>query len=233
MARKKPLQKKKKSAATSAKRASSARFYRHIGTHGWRDSNYFTYSSLSPAFRCWLAAELGAEPLDMLSIGCGNGELERQLAAAGHRLVGLDLSHPMLKRAMRAGLDTAVEADARALPFAARSFDTVIFPESIGHLALPEVFAEASRALRPGGTLIVTTYSSHTGVHPQYRKYGLDEMATALIEIGFAVEEQRYLAARPNVVVDASSDAKATLLYLKARQRSITKMRRCAGLRDN
>ncbi|HEV8016260.1 MAG TPA: class I SAM-dependent methyltransferase [Stellaceae bacterium] len=211
MARKKSPQKKKKSAATPA------RFYRRIGTRGWRDSNYFTYSSLSPAFRRWLAAELGKAPLDTLSIGCGNGELESELAAAGLRLTGVDLSHPMLKRAMRSGLDAAVEADANALPFAPRSFDAVIFPESIGHLSLAKVFAEAGRVLRPRGTLIVTTYSSHTGVHPKYRKYRLDEMAAALTEIGFAVEEQRYLAARPSAVADAPSDAKATLLYLKSR----------------
>jgi SAM-dependent methyltransferase len=216
MARKKPPQ-KKASAATPAKRASSARFYRRIGTHGWRDSNYFTYSSLSPAFRRWLATELGNAPLDILSIGCGNGELESEFVAAGHRLTGIDLSHPMLKRAMRAGLDAVVEADASALPFAPGSFDAVIFPESIGHLSLPKVFAEANRVLCPGGTLIVTTYSSHTGVHPRYRKYRFDEMTSALTEIGFAVEEQRYLAARPNVVADAPSDAKATLLYLKSR----------------
>ena len=216
MARKKPSQ-KKTTAATSARAATPAHFYRRIGTHGWRSSNYFTYGALSPAFRHWFGAALGAAPLDLLSIGCGNGELETYLAALSHRVVGLDLSHPMLKRAARAGLDRVVEADARTLPFAAASFDAAIFPESIGHLALRDVFAEARRVLRRRGALIVTTYASHLGVHSQYRRYRFADMAPALVETGFTIAEQRYLAAKQNSVTEVPSDAKATLIYLKAR----------------
>jgi ubiquinone/menaquinone biosynthesis C-methylase UbiE len=213
MARKQQPQKKakKKSAATAD------RFYRRIGAKGWRDSNYFTYSSSSPAFRRWLTAELAGEGLALLSIGCGNGELESYLVASGYRVAGLDLSHPMLKRAARAGLDWPVEADARFLPFAAASFDVVIFPESIGHVPLPEVFAEARRVLRKSGLLIVTTYAAHMGVHSHYRKYRFEDMAPAALEAGFAVEAQRFLAAKQNSVADAPSDAKATLLYFAAR----------------
>jgi SAM-dependent methyltransferase len=219
MARKQQALKKakKKQAAASAKRASPARFYRRIGAEGWRNSNYFTYSSSSPAFRRWLATELGGAPLRILSIGCGNGELESFLNAYGHHLVGIDLSHPMLKRAARAGVDHAVEADARFLPFAATSFDLVLFPESIGHVPLAEVFAEAKRVLKRLGLLIVTTYASPMGVHPHYCKYRFADLAPAAAEAGFTVEAQRFLAAKQNSVLDAPSDAKATLLYFKAR----------------
>ncbi|HEY3919710.1 MAG TPA: class I SAM-dependent methyltransferase [Stellaceae bacterium] len=204
--------KQKKKASTP----SPARFYRRIGSKGWSDSNYFTYSAISPAYRRWLAAGLGATPRDILSIGCGNGELESHLAASGHRLVGIDLSHPMLRRAVRAGLDRPVEADARFLPFAAASFDVVLFPESIGHLPLAEVFVEARRVLRSHGALIVATYSSHTGVHPLYRKYRFAELTPAAEAVGLTVEAELFLAARRNTVAEAPSDAKATLLYLKA-----------------
>jgi len=216
MARKKQKQKKRKSATASAKRASPARFYRDIGSKGWNKSNYFTYSSSSPAFRRWLAAELGDKPRDILSIGCGNGELEIYLIALGHRLTGLDPAHPMLKRAARSGLTRPVEADARFLPFAPASFDVVIFPESIGHVPLPEVFAEAKRVLKKRGALIVTTYASHVGVHAHYRKYRFADMTPAAEEAGFTVAAQRYLAAKRNSIDDAPSDAKATLLYFKA-----------------
>lgn len=210
MARKK--QKKKPASA-----ASPARFYRRIGAHGWSDSNYFTYGAISPAYRRWLATALGAMPRDILSIGCGNGELESHLGACGHRLVGLDLSHPMLKRAARAGLGCPVEADARFLPFAAASFDIALFPESIGHLPLAEVFAEARRVLRPRGMLIVSTYTSHTGVHPLYRKYRFAEMTAAAAAAGLTVEQQLFLAAKRNTVAETASGEKATLLYLTAR----------------
>jgi len=216
MARKKQKRKKKKSAATAAKRASPARFYRGIGDKGWNKSNYFTYSSSSLAFRRWLAAELGEKPREILSIGCGNGELEIYLMGEGHRLTGLDPAHPMLKRAARSGLTRPVEADARFLPFAAASFDIVMFPESIGHVPLAEVFAEAQRVLKKRGALIVTTYASHVGVHAHYRKYRFSDMAPAAGEAGFTVDAQRYLAAKRNSIDDALSDAKATLLYFKA-----------------
>ena len=202
--------------APPAKRASPARFYRSIGDKGWHNSNYFTYSSSSPAFRRWLLAELGEQPLDILSIGCGNGELEAYLIGEGHRLTGLDPSHPMLKRAVRHGLTRPVGGDARALPFAAASFDIVIFPESIGHVPLPEVFAEARRVLKKRGALIVTTYASHVGVHSHYRKYRFADLAPAAEAAGLAVVVQRFLAAKRHSVEDAPTDAKATLLYFRA-----------------
>jgi len=200
-----------------AKRASPARFYRSIGNKGWNNSSYFTYSSSSLAFRNWLLAELGERPRDILSIGCGNGELETYLIGEGHRLTGLDPAHPMLKRAARRGLTRPVGGDARALPFAAASFDTVIFPESIGHVPLSEAFVEAKRVLRKRGALIVTTYASHVGVHSHYRKYRFADLRPAAEAAGLAIEAQRFLAAKRHSVEEAPSDAKATLLYFRAR----------------
>ena len=222
MARKKQQQKKKKSAVSAvertspAKRASPAHFYRGIGDKGWSNSNYFTYSSSSPAFRRWLVGELGDEARDILSVGCGNGELETYLIGEGYRLTGLDPAHPMLKRAVRAGLTRPVGGDARALPFAAASFDIVIFPESIGHVPLPEVFAEARRVLKASGALIITTYASHVGVHSHYCKYRFADFAVAAKAAGLATEAQRFLAAKRHSVEDAPSDAQATLLYFRA-----------------
>jgi ubiquinone/menaquinone biosynthesis C-methylase UbiE len=208
--------KKKKPAAKKKKSVSPARFYRGIGDKGWNNSDYFTYSSSSPAFRGWLLDELGDKPRDILSVGCGNGELETYLIGEGHRLTGLDPAHPMLKRAARSGMKRGVGGDARALPFAEASFDIVIFPESIGHVPLQDVFAESRRVLKKRGSLIVTTYASHVGVHPQYRKYRLAEMASVAEKVGLTATAQRYLAAKRNSIDEAPSDAKATLLYFRA-----------------
>ena len=221
MARKKAGKKKQKQAGArpkrvAAKKASPARFYRSIGDKGWSNSNYFTYSSSSPAFRRWLLGELGERARDILSVGCGNGELEAYLIAEGHRLTGLDPAQPMLKRAARNGLKRGVGGDARALPFADASFDIVIFPESIGHVPLPEVFGEAARVLKNRGALIVTTYASHVGVHSHYRKYRFADLAPAAEAAGLEVAAQRFLAAKRHSIDDAPSDAKATLLYFRA-----------------
>jgi ubiquinone/menaquinone biosynthesis C-methylase UbiE len=122
----------------------------------------------------------------------------------------------MLKRAARNGMKRGVCGDARALPFAEASFDIVIFPESIGHVPLPEVFAETKRVLKKRGALIVTTYASHVGVHSHYRKYRFADLAPAAEAAGLAVEAQIFLAAKRHSIEEAPSDAKATLLYFRA-----------------
>jgi len=210
------------------------KFYRRIGTQGWRESRYFTFSVRSPALRHWLAAQLPARSAALLSIGCGRGELEHHLSDLRHRVVGLDVSHQMLQSAQRRGLDRLVRADARALPFAAASFDVVIFPESIGHLALAEVFREAKRVLKERGRLLITTYASAVGVHPRYRKFAPADIADALGEAGFRLEERRFLKAKRNAVVEVPSDDGAELLYLSSRRAAETgsAAKNHAGLRD-
>ena len=192
-----------------------ASFYRRIGTQGWRDSDYFTFSFSYVAFRRWLAAQLSLSD-KILSIGCGTGELETHLIAAGHRLVGLDLSHAMLKRAARAGLELPVQADAGSLPFGDASFDNVMFIESIGHLPLAAVFAEAYRVLKPRGRLMVTTYAGKVKTHPRYKKFGAAEVVAAVEAAGHRIEEKRFLDVKRHSVIEASSPERSTLLYLRA-----------------
>lgn len=192
------------------------KFYRRIGTRGWRESRYFTFSVRSPALRHWLAAQLPARNASVLSVGCGTGEIERHLSGLRHRVVGLDVSYQMLQSAARHGLERLVLADARALPFAAASFDVVIFPESIGHLALAAVFREAKRVLKERGRLLITTYASAIDVHPRYRKFAPEDIADALGEAGFRVEERRFLKAKRDAVVEVPSDNGAELLYLSS-----------------
>jgi hypothetical protein len=82
---------------------------------------------------------------------------------------------------------------------------------------LPDVFAEATLVLKKSGALIVTTYASHIGVHSHYRKYRFADLAPAAEAAGLAIEAQRFLAAKRHSVQEAPSDAKATLLYFRAR----------------
>lgn len=192
-------------------------FYRRIGTRGWRDSDYFTFSVRSPAWRDWLAAELPATPRTILSIGCGTGRLEGALAERGHRIIGLDLSPPMLKRARKAGLPALVRADSHALPLAPASVDIVLFAESIGHLRLAEAFAEAARVLRRRGRVIVTTYAGRIETHARYRKFAAAAIEAALQAAGLVVAERRYLAANRNGVAETASEKQATVLYVAAR----------------
>ncbi len=199
-------------------RASSAHsnFYRTIGTRGWRGSDYFTFSVSSPMLRRWIAAQIPNKKAMVLSIGCGTGELESHLRQLHHRVIGLDLSHPMLKRAARNGLDMAVAASAERLPFGSACFDVLMILEAIGHLDMKAAFGEARRVLKKRGRLLITTYTSRQEVQKHYRKFDFEEIAAALTEAEFRVEEQSYLETKRNKVKAVSSEDLSTLLYTAA-----------------
>ncbi|MBI4729858.1 MAG: class I SAM-dependent methyltransferase [Acidobacteria bacterium] len=102
-----------------------------------------------------------------LHLGCagdpvtaGVAALHGPLLRAHPGVIGLDLSPPGLRAVRtRAGSGGGLVAgNALALPFADRTFDTVVAAEIIEHVGCPErLLDEARRVLRGGGRLIVTT----------------------------------------------------------------------------
>ncbi len=95
----------------------------------------------------------------VLEVPCGTGNLQLDLAAAGYRPVAVDLSPAMLKitrgKLRRADLDLRLlRARVQALPFAARSFDTVIMTFPPEFISDPCTFAEFRRVLADPGCLV-------------------------------------------------------------------------------
>jgi ubiquinone/menaquinone biosynthesis C-methylase UbiE len=97
----------------------------------------------------------------LLEVGAGTGRIALPLHRRGRRIVGADLSRPMLERyrakAAAAGLapPAVVLADATRLPFADAAFDAVLEVHVL-HL-VPDwrrALAEARRVLAPGGVLL-------------------------------------------------------------------------------
>jgi len=95
---------------------------------------------------------------DVLEVGAGACQCTRWLRTQGARAVATDVSAGMLAAGRRLDGSTGVvapsiQADARALPFADRSFDVVF--TAFGALPfVPDtgrVHAEVARVLRPGG----------------------------------------------------------------------------------
>jgi demethylmenaquinone methyltransferase/2-methoxy-6-polyprenyl-1,4-benzoquinol methylase len=89
----------------------------------------------------------------VLDVGCGTGDLARDLRGKGHSAIGIDLSLGML-RAARAGGAPLVQADAASIPIRDAAADGVVSGFAVRNFSdLPGVMSELGRVLRPGGTL--------------------------------------------------------------------------------
>jgi SAM-dependent methyltransferase len=113
------------------------------------------------------------EAAELLDVPCGFGRHAIPLAAAGHRVTGVDRSGPLLEEARRRAGNARrlkfVRADYRDLPFADASFDAAInLFSSLGYLGDEEdtkALAEIGRVLRPGGRLVIETMHRDRLVH--------------------------------------------------------------------
>jgi SAM-dependent methyltransferase len=98
------------------------------------------------------------EGKDVLEVGCGPGTGLGYLAKRARKVVGGDLTEPLIKRANShyKGQVPLLRLDAQMLPFRRESFDVVILFEAIYFLARPGDFlTECTRVLRPGGVLLI------------------------------------------------------------------------------
>jgi ubiquinone/menaquinone biosynthesis C-methylase UbiE len=110
---------------------------------------------------------LGAGPESVLDVGIGPGRGVALLSGNGRRVVGVDVSRRMLRRAdahltaerARASL---AQANALALPFKSGSFDAIVSTYLLDVLSdaeLPFALQELVRVLSPGGRLVLGTMS--------------------------------------------------------------------------
>lgn len=105
---------------------------------------------------------------DFLDIGTGTGRMLELVGPHVERGVGVDLSREMLAVArsnlQRADLRNCQvrQGDMYQLPFPGRSFDAAVIHQVLHFAEDPaEVIAEAARALRAGGRLVVADFAPH------------------------------------------------------------------------
>jgi 2-polyprenyl-6-hydroxyphenyl methylase / 3-demethylubiquinone-9 3-methyltransferase len=121
----------------------------------------------------WIADEivrvLGPSAQRVLDLGCGAGLLANYLAAAGHRVTGIDTTAENLSvaRAHDATQTASYElGDACALQFADNSFDVVCAMDLLEHVDEPaNLIAEVGRVLRPGGVFFFHTFNRTKAAH--------------------------------------------------------------------
>ncbi|HET7038846.1 MAG TPA: methyltransferase domain-containing protein [Gemmatimonadales bacterium] len=103
----------------------------------------------------------------VLDLACGPGRHAARLVDRGARVVGLDLSLPLLSRARSrlGGAAALVRGDMRYLPFAPATFDLIVnlftsfgyFADDAQHVA---VLREARTALAAGGRFVLDYFNA-------------------------------------------------------------------------
>ncbi len=95
----------------------------------------------------------------VLDLACGTGDFCVELAKAGHRPIGIDLSFGMLDAARTDA--PLVQGDLLDLPVADGSVDAAVCGFALRNLvALPPFFAELHRVVRPGGRIALLDVSA-------------------------------------------------------------------------
>lgn len=107
-------------------------------------------------------------PADVADIACGEGYLSVESAQWARRVVGIDRSADVLKRAKalaeRRGVEniTWKRGDMEKLPLADASVDIALLSQALHHAANPSrAVAEAARILRPGGRVLALDLREH------------------------------------------------------------------------
>ena len=132
---------------------------RQLWSAGTYDTHARFVSELASGVVDWLAPKPGERILDL---GCGDGVLTAELAAAGASVVGVDSSADFIKACSARGLDARL-MDGHALTFSAE-FDAVFSNAALHWMTEPQaVVAGVRRALKPGGRF-VAEFGGHGNV---------------------------------------------------------------------
>ena len=168
--------------------------------------------------------ELLASPLPLppaaaglgLDFGCGLGHQCLAMRERGYRVVGLDASRHLLRKARDLGAPV-VAADGLSLPFPDASFDFVYAIGVLHHLSGPEAqqaaCREVARVLKPGGRFLVHETNTRNPLFRFYMGYvfpllkTIDEGTEQWIAPdrfqsapGLRLEETRYFTFVPDTI---------------------------------
>ena len=159
-------------ADTPAMRADAARLQEVIRLRKENFEVHGTDSAQLVPGRSWAAwsRALGLllPALDVADIACGEGYLSVEAACWARRVVGIDRSAEVLKRARaladRRGVKNIVwkKGEIEKLPLEDESVDVALLSQALHHAVDPtRAVSEAARVLRPGGRLLVLDLREH------------------------------------------------------------------------
>jgi 2-polyprenyl-3-methyl-5-hydroxy-6-metoxy-1,4-benzoquinol methylase len=182
---------------------------------------------------------------NVLEIGCGTGYGCRLIAEAARRVVAIDRDSGVLAYCRRNYSAANIEykyADASTLSLG-ENFDAAIAFQVIEHLAYPADFlARLKRAVRTGGTILITTPNSRTGSgSPSDNRFHLSEMnygqfaqllrdsfhSFELFGIGYAARNRlrEFVLGSPLYVIGKLLKRKSALKKIAAQALNMTEYR--------
>ncbi len=154
----------------------------------WESGDYGVFARyLEPGAQTFLQ-ELALRPGERyLDVACGAGQLALPAAAAGADVTGLDLASNLIgqarQRAQEANLAVRFdEGDAEALPYPDASFDVVSSLVGVMFAPRPElVAAELLRVTRPGGRIVLGSWTPQSFIGGMFRVTGRHVPASPLM----------------------------------------------------
>lgn len=188
-----------------------ADIYTALNNNSKTMSNVSQYADL----RSELAQKIGEghEGEELLSVGIGSGILERELHEKwGVNITGIDINQELLDKVPKPIKTVAGSGD--SLPFEEGQFDIVLMSESIGHLNLDKALSEASRVIKPGGNIHITTYSKDNAFLKWlgYATYDPGHLMSALAKAGFKDTE----------IVPVTGEHSEDFIYVKGSKPALT-----------
>jgi SAM-dependent methyltransferase len=126
----------------------------------WCPADYASNAAFVPALGAAALALLDPKPGEIiLDVGCGDGVLTAQIAAAGAKVIGLDASEAMVEAARARGIDAFV-ADAQSLGLAGQAerfgeFDAAFSNAALHWMLDPDAVATGLfRVIKAGGRFV-------------------------------------------------------------------------------
>ncbi len=185
--------------------AAFARLFELEGSHFWFRARNEVITAIMRHYGVG-----GTSDARILEVGCGNANVANHLSQnLGVQVWGGDLFAEALNFSRERSDLPLIQLDTRCLPFDG-SLDIVCMFDVLEHLqAESEILAQAHRALRPGGRIVLTVpahrrlWSYFDELSHHQRRYGKAELRQKLEAAGFDVEICSYymMALLPLVLV--------------------------------
>lgn len=197
------------------------------GAANWFEQGGEAYARYRPhypaALRTYLQ-HIAPQHHHALDVGCGSGQLTRQLAQVFERVTGLDPSAQQIANApAHAGIDYRV-APAEQLPADLHDIDLITVAQAAHWFDLPAFYAEVRRIAAPGAAIALISYGvlqTDLLLADRFQRFYAQEVGPwwpperRLVDSGYAdIDFPFSPLAAPEMTIDLTWDRDAFLGYI-------------------